>query len=124
MLKLDMIILYVADAAKSAAFYQTLLGQPPVHAEPTFAMFMLEGGLRLSLWSRHAVKPAVDAAAGATEISFTVNDIDALTGLHADWASKSITIAQPIIKMDFGETFTALDPDGHRIRASVMQTRD
>ena len=34
------ILLYVTDALKSAAFYTRLLGQEPVDASPTFAMFI------------------------------------------------------------------------------------
>jgi len=125
MLKLDMILLYVADAQKSADFYQTLLDQAPIHTDPTFAMFMLADGLRLGLWKRDTVKPPVEAAtAGTSEIAFAVADTSALNALHAQWVAKGVTIIQPVVELDFGPTFTAADPDGHRIRASAMVTRD
>jgi predicted enzyme related to lactoylglutathione lyase len=40
-------------------------------------------------------------------------DVDAV---HADWAARGLAIAQPPTELDFGRTFVALDPDGHRLR--------
>jgi catechol 2,3-dioxygenase-like lactoylglutathione lyase family enzyme len=56
-----LVILYVKDASASAAFYADLLGGTPVEATPNFAMFVLSSGVRLGLWSRHDVAPAVTA---------------------------------------------------------------
>jgi predicted enzyme related to lactoylglutathione lyase len=41
---------------------------------------------------------------------------DAVGVTHADWSKRGLTIAQPPTQMDFGHTFVALDPDGHRLR--------
>ena len=46
----DFIILYVEDAATSAAFYSDLLGKAPVESSPAFAMFVLANGLKLGVW--------------------------------------------------------------------------
>ena len=54
------VILHVRDAAASAAFYADLLGRAPVEASPTFAMFALDSGLRLGLWSAAGVQPPAD----------------------------------------------------------------
>jgi predicted enzyme related to lactoylglutathione lyase len=35
---------------------------------------------------------------------------------HADWRRRGLTVIQPPTRMGFGHTFTALDPDGHRLR--------
>jgi hypothetical protein len=51
----NMILLYVDSPAKSAAFYADLLARQPVESSPTFAMFALESGVMLGLWSRHTV---------------------------------------------------------------------
>ena len=68
----------------------------------------------MGLWSRHAVEPAAAAAAGGgSELAFTAEDVDAV---HADWAARGLPIAQEPTDMDFGRTFVALDPDGHRLR--------
>ena len=36
--------------------------------------------------------------------------------IHARWAKHKTTIAQQPTTMDFGYAFTAVDPDGHRLR--------
>ncbi len=35
---------------------------------------------------------------------------------HADWSGRGLTILQRPTDMDFGRTFLAIDPDGHRLR--------
>ena len=57
---------------------------PAVEASPTFAMFALESGVMLGLWSRHTVEPAATASAGGGEIAFTVADIDAVNAVHGE----------------------------------------
>ncbi|WP_434615866.1 VOC family protein [Azospirillum sp. B2RO_4] len=114
-LALDFVLLYVDSPAASAAFYADLLGRPPVEASPTFAMFKAGDGLMLGLWSRHTVEPAATAPGGG-EIAFTVADEAAVRDLHADWSARGLTILQPPTAMDFGHTFVARDPDGHRLR--------
>ncbi|TIV70372.1 MAG: drug:proton antiporter [Mesorhizobium sp.] len=92
-------ILYVDSPERSGAFYASLLGREPVETSPTFAMFVLDKGFKLGLWSRHTVEPA--AAVDAT---------------HSDWARRGLKILQIPTDMDFGRTFVALDPDNHRLR--------
>lgn len=58
------VILYGDNPPASVAFYTALLGKPPVESSPTFAMFALESGVMLGLWSRRTVEPAVSAASG------------------------------------------------------------
>ncbi len=110
------ILLYVANPPASAAFYADLLGAPIVEQAPTFAMVPLREGVMLGLWARPGVAPVATAAPGASEIALTVASADAVHATHADWAKRPIAIAQPPTTMDFGTTFVALDPDGHRIR--------
>jgi len=112
----NFVLLYVASAAASSAFYTDLLGRPPVESSPTFAMFALASGVMLGLWARDEVKPAAGGAAGASEIALALGDEDAVHALHADWSARGLKIAQPPTTMDFGRTFVALDPDGHRLR--------
>jgi catechol 2,3-dioxygenase-like lactoylglutathione lyase family enzyme len=112
----NFVILYVKDPSASAAFYADVLGRTPVEASPTFVMFALPSGVMLGLWLRDNVVPAADAAAGGAELAITVQDADAVRATHADWSRRKLKIAQPPIAMDFGFTFVALDPDGHRLR--------
>jgi catechol 2,3-dioxygenase-like lactoylglutathione lyase family enzyme len=110
---LALVILSVADPVASARFYQDVLGTPPAEESATFAMFALPSGTGLGLWARSTIAPAVGAAPGASELCFIEPDVDAV---HASWAARGIPIAQEPTDMDFGRTFVALDPDGHRLR--------
>jgi catechol 2,3-dioxygenase-like lactoylglutathione lyase family enzyme len=110
---LALVILLVADPAASATFYSGLLGLEPAEQSPTFAMFALPSGVGLGLWSRATTAPAPSADAGASELCFIETDVDAV---HDAWAARGVQIAQAPTDMDFGRTFVALDPDGHRVR--------
>jgi catechol 2,3-dioxygenase-like lactoylglutathione lyase family enzyme len=115
-------ILYVESPAASTAFYADLLGRPPVEASPTFALFALPSGVMLGLWSRHTVEPAATTKGGGSEIAFSVDSKDAVRALHGDWSRRGLPIIQAPTDMDFGHTFMALDPDGHRLRVFVPIT--
>jgi len=112
----NFVILYVKNPSASAAFYAGVLGCAPIETSPTFVLFALSSGLKLGLWLRDEVKPAVDAPPGGGELAITVADADAVRSTHADWSRRKLTIAQTLTAMDFGYTFLALDPDGHRLR--------
>jgi predicted enzyme related to lactoylglutathione lyase len=36
--------------------------------------------------------------------------------MHAEWKRRGLTIVQAPTRLDFGTTFVAVDPDGHRLR--------
>lgn len=116
MLNADFILLYVDSPAASARFYADLIGSAPLEESPTFAMFALPSGIMLGLWSRHTVEPAATASAGGAEIAMTVADGAAVDALHLDWQARGLAILQAPTDLDFGRTFVALDPDGHRLR--------
>jgi catechol 2,3-dioxygenase-like lactoylglutathione lyase family enzyme len=117
--KFNFVLLYVENPPASAGFYADLLGLPIVDSSPTFAMLPLSGGVMLGLWSRNAVEPAATAPAGAGEVAFTVEDAAAVAATYADWKRRGLTILQEPVHMDFGHTFVAADPDGHRLRVFV-----
>ena len=110
---LALVILLVADPARSVSFYQGLFGVAPAEQSPTFAMFALPGGSSLGLWSSATVQPAPTGRPGASEICIVDPDVD---GVHATWVRMGVSIVQPPTNLDFGRTFVALDPDGHRVR--------
>ena len=112
----NFILLYVDRPAASAGFYAGLLGKSPVESSATFAMFALESGVMLGLWSRRTVAPAATASPGAGELAFALPDNAAVDRTFADWRGRGLPIAQEPTDLDFGHTFVALDPDGHRIR--------
>lgn len=111
----NFVLLYVNSPADSAAFYARLLGKPAVEVSPTFALFALASGTMLGLWAAHTVQPAATAVGGA-ELAFAVDSITTVQSMHSSWVAKGLPIAQAPTAMDFGFTFVALDPDGHRLR--------
>jgi catechol 2,3-dioxygenase-like lactoylglutathione lyase family enzyme len=112
----NFLIFYVDSVKTSSTFYADLLGREPVEASANFAMFALESGVMLGLWSRRDVAPAATAAGGGMELGFTVENDAAVAAVHADWRGRGLTILQEPTTMDFGRTFVALDPDRHRLR--------
>lgn len=110
---LGFVLLFVENPLKSSEFYQKILERSPVEESPTFVMFALKNGVMLGLWSKYTAEPRVETPAGALEICFPTEDVDAL---YEEWGKKQVTIAQKPTDMDFGRTFVILDPDGHRIR--------
>lgn len=117
----NFVLLYVADVAKSAAFYAEALARPIVDESPTFAILPLGGETMLGLWSRDTVEPKAAAMAGGAEICFKLADEAAVRATHDLWKKRGLAIAQAPTKMDFGTTFVALDPDGHRVRVYVPE---
>ncbi|KTD61159.1 VOC family protein [Legionella spiritensis] len=117
----NLVIFYVDNPMVSARFYERLLGHQPVESSPTFVLFVLKSGSRLGLWSRHTVEPATTVSGGGTELAFQVDTGNKVDELHAIWQRQAINIVQPPVKMSFGYTFTALDPDNHRLRVFALQ---
>ena len=109
-------ILYVADPVASARLYGGLLDAHAIDIQPTFSLFALEGGRMLGLWARDSVKPAAAFQGSASELAFRVTDAAQVDALHADWRERGLAILQDPQMLDFGYTFTAADPDGHRLR--------
>src|SRR3954469_7295463 len=87
-------ILYVDNPAKSAAFYQELLGRAPVESSPTFAMFALDAGIMLGLWSRHTVEPAARSTGGGHELCFAVAGRAHVDALYAELSKRRLAMAQ------------------------------
>ncbi len=106
---------YVADAPKSAALYRKLLDAEPVEASPGFVLFVLPNGGKIGLWARDDVEPRATLA-GGSELCFPVADDNAVRLTRDAWEKLGLRIIQEPVQMDFGFTFTAADPDGHRLR--------
>lgn len=118
MLNPNLVILYVNDARRSTDFYTGLLDCVPVEATEHFALFALNPAFRFGVWSRSAVQPKVSGTqlSGGGEIAIPVADAAQVDALYADWSARQIAVAQAPVMMEFGYTFTVLDPDGHRLR--------
>lgn len=116
----NLIILYVENCGKSTAFYRDLLEREPDVAAPGFASFTLADGMSLGLWTRANVQPPAASGGAEGEIAFMVKTPAEIEARLADWTGRGLPIAQPLTTMDFGPTFVALDPDGHRLRVCLF----
>lgn len=114
------LLLHVASPKASADFYSRLFDREPVDASETFVLFALETGLMLGLWSSATVIPATGGAPGAAEHAIRVDDFAAVDATHADWLARGVTMLMPPADLDFGRSFVATDPDGHRIRVYAL----
>jgi catechol 2,3-dioxygenase-like lactoylglutathione lyase family enzyme len=112
----NFVVLYVDSVATSKAFYSELLGAEPDQQSPNFVGFELPSGVLLGLWSKHAALPAPATGTGGDEMGFHVAGREAVDALYKEWSGRGVTILQPPTAVDFGYTFTAADPDGHRLR--------
>ena len=115
MLNPNFVLLYVESPLKSAGFYEALLGIPPVDKAATFSMFALPSGIMLGLWAIAGVQPPATSG-GGSELAFTAAGKAAVDKAFAAWKAKGVNMVQTPVQMDFGYTFTAVDPDGHRLR--------
>lgn len=109
-------LLHVVSPKKSADFYTELLGISPVETSPTFVLFVLDGGIKVGLWSKNSVEPATGGAPGSLELGIALKapaDVDAFYG---DWIERGLSVLQAPTDMDFGRSLMVTDPDGHRIR--------
>lgn len=109
------ILNYVADTRRSTTLYAKILGFRPVEVTPTYSVFALPSGCRLALRSRSGVEPRATLP-GGTELCFAVASDDDVRRTRDSWFKLGLKIIQEPVQLDFGYTFTAADPDGHRLR--------
>lgn len=109
-------ILYVKSPASSAEFYADLFSFPAIEVSPSFALLQISPGIMLGLWARQAVEPAAGASGVEGELAFSVVGNAEVDCLYADWSRRGLPMAQTPMALDFGYSFVALDPDGHRLR--------
>jgi len=111
----DWTLAYVADPLKSADLYAKIFGMEAVDRAPTFSMFVLPNGNKVGFWLKGDVEPKATPA-GGIEIGFTEQSKEAVAARADTFRALGLTMLQEPTEMDFGFTFTAADPDGHRIR--------
>lgn len=112
----NFVLLYVDDPAASAAFYSRVLERPAIESSENFAMLALATEVMLGLWAGGDVEPKSSVRGGGGEIGFPAESKEAVDACFRKWSAEGMKIAQEPTQMDFGYTFTALDPDGHRLR--------
>ncbi|MHC5307736.1 VOC family protein [Bartonella sp. LJL80] len=122
MFKPSTIILYVEDVEKSTEFYQNFLARAPVERFEGFSVFALTDDFSLGLQDRYSIDPQPTMHNGGTEISMSYATNTEVDDLYRQCCHDNTTIALPPTKLEFGYTFVALDPDGHRLRVCATDT--
>jgi catechol 2,3-dioxygenase-like lactoylglutathione lyase family enzyme len=112
----NLVIRYVDDAHVSANFYAKLFGVDAAFDGPVFASVPFRDDVRLAFWNRPVIHPAADRPGEDGEICLKADTPQMLDETFSEWKVAGITILQEPVDMPFGRTFTAADPDGHRIR--------
>lgn len=119
MTTLNYLLLPVIEPQRSKPLYTQLLEQQPVQDSETFVLFSLLSGLRVGLWAKTDMRPEAGAP-GGMDIAFSEPNHDAVNRTYERWAELGLEIIQKPTEMAFGFTFTARDPDGHRLRVFTL----
>lgn len=122
MFRANSLILYVDDVDRSTAFYRDILKAEPVETFQDFSVFVLTDGFVVGLQSKHAIDPKPQPAFGGFELSFSDATKEEVDSLYADWTAKGVEMVLEPTTLEFGYTFVAADPDGHRLRVCATDT--
>ena len=116
------IILYVSDVEVSTTFYREILGHGPIKTYPGFSVFALSDDVTLGLQAADEIEPAAEPYVGGSELSLSdVEHVD-VDRLYAQWKALGIPMILEPTVLEFGYTFVATDPDGHRLRVCATDT--
>ena len=110
------VILYVTDVAASTIFYRQALNKEPIETFKDFAVFALTDNVIIGLQTRDQIDPAATGTPGSVELSMSYATHDDVDQLYHDWTTLGFPIALEPTTLEFGYTFVATDPDGHRLR--------
>ena len=116
------VILYVSDVEVSTAFYRRILGHGPIETYPGFSVFKLCDDMTLGLQAADEIEPAAEPYVGGSELSLSDVKHADVDRLHARWRMLGIPMVLEPTVLEFGYTFVATDPDGHRLRVCATDT--
>lgn len=122
MFKPNSIILYVSDVEKSTRFYIRLLNAEPVEQYSEFSVFALSDDMILGLQAKSGIDPAPQPHIGGTEICMSDVSNRVVDEIFRKWSELGVEIIMKPAMLDFGYTFVATDPDGHRLRVCATDT--
>lgn len=122
MFKPNSIILYVSDVEKSTRFYTRLLNTEPVEQYSEFSVFALSDDMILGLQAKSGIDPAPQPHIGGTEICMSDISNREVDEIFRKWSELGVEIIMKPAMLDFGYTFVATDPDGHRLRVCATDT--
>ena len=122
MFKPNSIILYVSDVEKSTRFYTRLLNAEPVEQYSEFSVFTLSDDMILGLQAKSGIDPEPQPHIGGTEICMSDVSNREVDDIFRKWSELGVEIIMKPSVLDFGYTFEATDPDGHRLRVCATDT--
>lgn len=122
MFRPNSLILYVDDVARSTEFYRDILKSDPIEAFQDFCVFALNDGFVVGLQAKNAIDPRPQPDVGGFELCFSDATTEDVDSLHADWKAKGVEMVLEPTMLEFGYTFVAVDPDGHRLRVCATDT--
>lgn len=122
MSSLNSVILYVDNIDVSTRFYKAILAAEPIETFQDFALFALNESFMLGLQSKHAIEPVPQPAFGGFELCLSDVSIEEVDATYQLWKKNKVAMALEPTHLDFGYTFVALDPDGHRLRICATDT--
>ncbi|UYZ84209.1 VOC family protein [Entomomonas sp. E2T0] len=120
--KPNSIILYVSDIQLSTQFYTNILGQQPIEAYKEFSVFTLNENIILGLQTKEGIDPEPTKHFGGFEICLSDVTKQQVDTIYKQWQALHIPILLEPTQLEFGYTFVALDPDGHRLRVCATDT--
>ena len=116
------VILYVSDVEASTAFYSRILGHGPIETYPGFSVFALSDDVTLGLQAADEIEPAAEPYVGGSELNLSDAEHVDVDRLYAQWKALGIPMILAPTVLEFGYTFVATDPDGHRLRVCATDT--
>jgi len=109
---IDFVGLQVRDVAKSAAFYEEVLGLTRTPAGPPNAVVFDTAPIRFAVRSAEIDLNDVGQVGSGIALWFRADDSEQL---HTELSAAGVPILTPPFKGPFGKTFTFADPDGYAI---------
>lgn len=122
MFKPNSIILYVTDVDKSTALYSKILQAEPIEQYSEFSVFALSNDFILGIQAKSGIDPKPQPHFGGFEISMSDVSKQDVDDIYKQWCNLDVDIVMRPVDLDFGYTFVAIDPDGHRLRVCATDT--
>lgn len=122
MFKPNSIILYVTDVDKSTVFYSKILKAEPIEQYSEFSVFALSDDFILGLQAKSGIDPKPQSQFGGFEVCMSDVSKQDVDDIYHQWCKLGVDIVMKPTDLDFGYTFVAVDPDGHRLRVCATDT--
>lgn len=116
------LILYVSDVDISTEFYRKILKAEPLQRFEDFTVFSLSDQFVLGLQAKDAIDPKAQDQFGGFELCLGDVTKETVDAMYAQFVKDQVSILMAPCTLDFGYTFVALDPDGHRLRVCATDT--